>query len=89
VPCAASTYSRARRLYRRYANRRSGYAAPGYLSPDVSHEAEVHQLLIAPDPNTNDGIRDRAILQLMYAAGLRVSEVVTLKQKNVDLRMEL
>jgi len=54
--------------------------------PTFLNEAEVHQLLIAPDPNTNDGIRDRAILQLMYAAGLRVSEVVTLKQKNVDLR---
>ena len=54
--------------------------------PTFLNETEVHQLLTTPDPNTNEGIRDRAILELMYAAGLRVSEVVTLKQKTVDLR---
>jgi integrase/recombinase XerD len=54
--------------------------------PTFLNETEVRQLLDAPDANTNEGIRDRAILELMYAAGLRVSEVVTLKQKNVDLR---
>jgi integrase/recombinase XerD len=54
--------------------------------PTFLNEAEVQQLLSAPDATTNEGIRDRAILELMYAAGLRVSEVVTLKQKHLDLR---
>ena len=54
--------------------------------PTFLNEIEVRQLLDAPDANTNEGIRDRAIFELMYAAGLRVSEVVTLKQKHVDLR---
>jgi integrase/recombinase XerD len=53
--------------------------------PTFLNETEVRQLLDAPDPNTNEGIRDRAILELMYAAGLRGSELVTLKQKQVDL----
>lgn len=54
--------------------------------PIFLNETEVRLLLDAPDPNTNEGIRDQAILELMYAAGLRVSELVTLKQKHVDLR---
>src|SRR5712664_837566 len=54
--------------------------------PTFLTELETQKLLSAPDLSTKEGIRDRAILQLMYAAGLRVSEVVTLKQKNVDLR---
>jgi integrase/recombinase XerD len=53
--------------------------------PTFLNETEIEQLLTTPDENTSDGIRGRAILQIMYAAGLRVSEVVTLKQKDVDL----
>jgi len=54
--------------------------------PTFLDETEVRRLLDAPDPGTDEGIRDRAILELMYAAGLRVSELVTLKQKQMDLR---
>lgn len=53
---------------------------PKFLSED-----EIDRLFAAPDISTEIGIRDRAILELMYAAGLRVSELVTLKQADVDL----
>jgi integrase/recombinase XerD len=46
---------------------------------------EIDQLLAAPDINCDEGIRDRAMLELMYAAGLRVSELVNLKQSEVDI----
>ncbi len=51
---------------------------PKYLSID-----EVSQLLELPDLNTKLGIRDKAILELMYATGLRISEVVNLKLENI------
>jgi len=51
--------------------------------------AEVESLLAAPDLCTARGVRDHAMLQLMYAAGLRVSELVGLRTANVDLRRGL
>ncbi len=48
-------------------------------------EAQVEQLLAAPDVTTPLGLRDRAMLELMYASGLRVSECVSLKVFNVSL----
>lgn len=45
------------------------------LIPEVLTEAEVVQLLAQPDLTTLKGARDRAILELLYAAGLRVSEL--------------
>ncbi len=48
-------------------------------------EADVEQLLAAPDLATPLGLRDRAMLELMYASGLRVSECVSLKVHNVSL----
>lgn len=46
---------------------------------------EISQLLAVQDASTRYGLRDHAILELLYAAGLRVSEIVTLNLDNVDL----
>jgi len=53
--------------------------------PRFLTEDEIDLLFAQPDVASDEGLRDRAILELMYAAGLRVSEVVTLKQTDVDL----
>jgi integrase/recombinase XerD len=47
--------------------------------PKTLTEAQVEALLAAPDVDTPLGLRDRTMLELMYASGLRVSELVTLK----------
>jgi integrase/recombinase XerD len=56
-----------------------GRPLPKYLTV-----TEVEKLLAAPDRITPEGMRDRAMLMLMYAAGLRASEVVSLRMENVD-----
>ena len=53
--------------------------------PKFLTEEEIDRLFAVPDISTEDGIRDRAMLELMYAAGLRVSELVSLQQVEVDL----
>lgn len=53
--------------------------------PKTLTEAQVELLLGAPDVDTPLGLRDRTMLELMYASGLRVSELVTLKTFNVSL----
>ena len=53
--------------------------------PGVLSLQEVEQLLSQPDPATHLGQRDRAMLELLYATGLRVSELVGLKLSNVNL----
>ena len=53
--------------------------------PDVLSVEEVSQLLKTPDPAKPNGARDAAMLELLYAAGLRVSELVNLKLPNVNL----
>ncbi len=56
----------------------------GRRLPQVLNADEVMRLLGAPDPETVRGRRDRAMLQLMYAAGLRVSELCGLTLSDVD-----
>ena len=53
--------------------------------PGTLTQAQVEALLHAPDPSTPLGLRDRAMLELMYASGLRVSELVTLKTFHLGL----
>ncbi|MBR3880166.1 MAG: tyrosine recombinase XerD [Mailhella sp.] len=54
--------------------------------PKVLSREEVLALLAAPDPHTKLGRRDRAMLELMYASGLRVSELVNLHPLDIDLQ---
>ncbi|WP_280189761.1 site-specific tyrosine recombinase XerD [Delftia sp. PS-11] len=54
--------------------------------PQTLTQAQVEALLQAPDTDTPLGLRDRAMLELMYASGLRVSELVELPLHAIDLR---
>lgn len=54
--------------------------------PKALAERQVEALLAAPDTATPEGLRDRAMLELMYACGLRVSELVGLGANGVNLR---
>lgn len=56
------------------------------LLPKALSEAQVSALLESPDIGTPTGLRDRAMLELMYACGLRVSELVGLPGTAVNLR---
>jgi integrase/recombinase XerD len=53
--------------------------------PKTLTEAQVEALLAAPDVETPLGLRDRTMLELIYASGLRVSELVALKTFNVGM----
>lgn len=52
--------------------------------PDVLNQDEVDAILRQPNVATRLGVRDKAILETMYATGIRVSELVTLKMSNID-----
>jgi len=52
--------------------------------PDVLNLDEVERLIEAPDLNSPQGIRDRAILEVMYATGMRVSEVAGLRVADLN-----
>lgn len=56
----------------------------GLRLPKLLSEDEVMRLLDAPDPSTPRGLRDRAMIALMYATGLRVSELCRLQIGDVD-----
>jgi integrase/recombinase XerD len=57
----------------------------GLMLPDVLNVDQVAQLLATPDPGSPVGMRDAAMLELIYAAGLRVSELIQLKIAAVNL----
>jgi len=56
------------------------------LLPKALSEREIEALLTAPDTGTPTGLRDRAMLEVMYACGLRVSELVELPATALNLR---
>ena len=56
----------------------------GLYLPRFLNQAEMDLLLAAPDVSTESGLRDRALLELMYACGLRVSEAVDVKVHDID-----
>ncbi|MDT8384810.1 MAG: site-specific tyrosine recombinase XerD [Gammaproteobacteria bacterium] len=58
----------------------------GRSLPKALTEADVERLIKAPDTATELGLRDRAMLELLYATGLRVSELVGLRVLQVNLR---
>jgi integrase/recombinase XerD len=58
----------------------------GLKLPDVLSFDEVKRLLEVPDPVKPNGIRDAAMLELLYAAGLRVSELIGLRLQDVNLQ---
>jgi integrase/recombinase XerD len=57
----------------------------GVYLPRFLNGTEIEMLLAAPDTSDEMGLRDRAILELMYASGLRVSEAANLRVADVDI----
>ena len=57
--------------------------------PKFLTEEEINRLFSAPEISTEAGLRDRTVLELMYAAGLRVSELVSVRQADVDINSGL
>jgi integrase/recombinase XerD len=66
-----------------------GVTRPGRKLPHVLTGGQVARLLNAPSEQTAKGRRDRAALELMYASGLRVSEVASLRTGDVDMKRGL
>ena len=59
---------------------------PSRYLPTVLNEQETETLLSTPDVGTPKGLRDRAMLELLYACGLRVSELVSLRQGQINMK---
>jgi integrase/recombinase XerD len=57
----------------------------GVYLPEILNKEEVERLLDSPDVSTPLGIRDKAMLELLYATGLRVSELTGLKLNNLNI----
>ncbi|MBS4199563.1 site-specific tyrosine recombinase XerD [Bacillus sp. FJAT-49732] len=55
--------------------------------PKVLSFGEVESLLNTPDPSSSFGLRDKAMIELLYATGIRVSELINLNMDNVHLTM--
>lgn len=60
----------------------------GIKLPRVLSEDEVVRLLNQPDITTAEGFRDRTMLEVLYATGMRVSELINLTLESVDLNMK-
>ncbi len=53
--------------------------------PRFLTQEEMARLLEAPDTSTDEGLRDRALIELLYATGVRVSELVSLSKSSIDI----
>jgi len=98
-PAAVRSIARRQSAFRRYyafvARNEPGFADPTLLIerpklprslPKALAEREIEGLLDAPDTTATLGLRDRAMLELMYASGLRVSELVELPLAALNAR---
>jgi integrase/recombinase XerD len=56
--------------------------------PDILSVPEMEKLLEQPQERTAKGIRDRAMLELLYATGIRVTELITLKLEDVNWKLD-
>lgn len=63
-------------------------ASRGLHLPKVLSVQEVERLLDEPNLGTLDGYRNKTMLELLYATGMRVSELVNVPVKNVDMKMQ-
>ncbi|MEG0971142.1 MAG: site-specific integrase, partial [Acidaminococcaceae bacterium] len=63
-------------------------ATKGLHLPRVLNLREVELLLAAPDLATDEGYRDRAMLELLYATGMRVSELIEMSLDGIYLQMQ-
>ena len=59
-------------------------AKVGLRLPDVISKEEMNRILDEPGVETKSSLRDRAMLELLYATGLRVSELISLKMSNIN-----
>src|SRR5665213_3095920 len=57
--------------------------------PKFLNRAEIESLIAAPDTTKATGLRDRAMLELLYATGIRVSELINLHVSNLDMGLGL
>ena len=57
----------------------------GFYLPKFMNEEEVEKLLSQPDVSKEIGLRDRAIMEMMYASGLRVSEAANIQIDDIDI----
>jgi integrase/recombinase XerD len=91
VACLRSFYKHLRREGMRDSDPTAGVSSPrrGQKLPAVLGRAEVQRLLDQPKGTGAIALRDRAMLELMYASGLRVSEAVGLDVSSVDLEAGL
>ena len=92
----ARVLSSLRRFYRYQLRQRSIAEDPsslidapriGRLLPGSLSESQVDSLLETPNVDVSLGLRDRAMLELLYAAGLRVSELITLELSQINLQV--